>query len=349
MTETPTRKFDYHVHYSTFTDQIARESAIEVINKSKESGVSVIALLSRGEIVDFFNEFTEYGANIKPSIEVIPAIEDMVRLNGKRVDVVFLGFDPNHPSIQKHFGREPNRRKNSRIAAGQRDFLQEIGFSYINLSPDDQGLYELVLSGQTVEKAIRFCEIAVSQEGNISVLERLKKENANLWDETLSIYANLPNYLNDARKLNGKFLFQLFFRVGCPGMQYVEEKVGPLQEKVFDALNAVHEAGGVVLYSPEGEFDLNIWEKLKNEGIDGIMAWHADYLGKNRGKEDVPLEIITKEHRDGYLILGGSDFQGLDWEIGTGNNGRMQIGKRRHEELIRCIKSRNNGRLPWKK
>ena len=73
------------------------------------------------------------------------------------------------------------------------------------------------------------------------------------------------------------------------------------------------------------------------------MAWHGGRMGTDQDQPDIPLDVIKECRRDGLLVLGGSDYQDLDWKVGTGN-GQMFISLRRREELKERLEVINNGK-----
>ena len=157
----------------------------------------------------------------------------------------------------------------------------------------------------------------------------------------------MPNYKGNLRRQHGKFLYQLFFDIGMSGYNLIMKNVDEVGS-VQKVLEVVHQAGGVVLYSPEGNFREDIWQELRKLGIDGIMAWHGGRLGFNMENRDIPCGTIKCAIRDKLLILGGSDYQQKDWLVGSGD-GRLQMSMRRSKDLFDYLKIKNNGKIPWER
>ncbi len=338
MTEAVTRRVDYHVHYNPLNER----TAYMAIDLARDFGVASMTVLARSEISDNLRDFIDYGD--KNGVEVIPGVEYMAKLDGKRVDLICLGFDYEHTDIRKLFGKEEGRKENAEIASTQKNFLEEKGLSFKNIKDiNDQDLLKKLLNGETSEKAINFCEIIARNPNNKKLIDALVRDNWDTWNFTNSYCMTLPDYQERPDRIDGKFLYNLYFRVNGPG--YV-----PVQSDVSKIVNAIHNAGGVVLYSPEGRFDPIIWENLQKEGLDGMMAWHGGKLGmKGENEEiDIPLNVIAQARRRNLLILGGSDYQQKDWKLGEGN-GQLFISPSRRADLVDYIIARNNGKIPWVK
>jgi hypothetical protein len=333
-------KVDFHVHY----DPLDKKSPFSVIDQASAKKVVAIGLLARGEISPDYEEFVRYGA--EKDVSVVPGLEYVASINGMSVDLVCLGFDYQSPDILKYFGRDEIRGRNSRLALIQKKFLESEGFTFDNLGDDDTILLNKLLAGETTEKAIHFCEIAATTNENEKVVNKYlldRKEEYRVFENE---YSNNETYVGSKRKLIGKFLYQEYFASGKKGFNYAVEKLGSFVRKASEVIDSVHSAGGVVLYSPEGNFSHENYTKLEALNIDGIMCWHGGGLGMNKGKPDVPVDILRKLIRSGKLILGGSDFQNKEWDLGEGE-GDMYINPRRHEDLTNYIKARNKNNLPW--
>ncbi len=337
-----TERVDFHAHY----EPLFKDTAFKVLDIAKSKGVVAIGLLARDMVHRDYADFVDYGRKI--GIDVIPAVESLAIIDEERVDLICLGFDINNKNLKVLYGQEEQRVGNVKMAAIQVKFLQESGYSFEQLEKDNQVLFQRILSGESVEKAIYFCEIIASNELNKNKIESEKLNNELLWKNTYEQCSKYPNYLNSPRKLDGKFLCSLYFNVGKSGYIYLREKIDAIQIPGVDVISTVHSAGGVVLYSSEGNFKDEHWSKLKKIGVDGIMGWHADKLGLNKGKLDIPVEVIKDTVQTGLLVLGGSDYQEKDWEVGTGN-GKMFISTRRYLELLDYVNSKNGGEIPWLK
>ena len=188
---------------------------------------------------------------------------------------------------------------------------------------EDKELLIRLLEGEISEKAIRFCSIVVRNPQNQEILTRLKSENINLWQRVYIKYNARPGY-TEIQNIEAKFLWTNFFDFEKPGYLAI-------QNGARNIVDGVHSASGAVLYSPESEFNKNIWNNLCHIGIDGIMGWHGSKL-------EIDKELVKQIRTRGLLILGGSDFHPgkNEWKIGIGD-GNLYINTRRLAELNNYI------------
>lgn len=289
---------DFHIHY---TDETARG----IIDKALEMGVRVVALVRRSEISDRLPEFIAYGR--EKGVTVLPGTEQLVRVENGLVEAICLDFDFAHPEIRRFFGKKEAEEKNASVAARQKQFLELKGFTFNDLAPKDRNKLEELLAGKILEKAKTFCQIVNNTEANQSLIQKLLKENNEVYRE--------------AKETNWRFLWKMFFAPGKEG--YI-----PVQPQAKELINAVHSAHGVVLYSPEGKFKRENWDELKDFGIDGIMIWHG-------GRAELPASLIKEIREQGFLILGGSDYdpEKDDWKTGVGQGAMFISSPRRYEEI----------------
>src|SRR5258708_2132532 len=303
MSERP--RVDYHVHYNP-ADEKTAYTAIEI---AKKRNVVAMTILARSQVSDNTEDFIKYGESI--GVDIVPGVEFLGRNGQYSVDFILLGFDPQNKELKQYFGKDDNNQ-NKKRAEFQRNFLRTKGFSFSELDQSQELLLCKLLAGELSEKAINFCNIVAGIETNSELLCQLKEENSIEWKNVQEKYGSKLNF-SDPVKLTGKFLYNLYFQVDKEGYQEVRTDSKTI-------IDVVHRAGGVVLYSPEGEYKSEIWENLQNEGIDGIMAWHAGKLGAN-GKDvpDISKKTIINARKSELLVLGGSDYQQKDWEIGIGN------------------------------
>lgn len=340
MVETHTPKVDLHVHYDTLKE---KESVEKVIDMAESGGIIAIGLLARERVSSNFDSFILMGK--QKGVDIVPGVEHFALINGSDVDLICLGFDPNHQEIQAYFGEEGERERNKKIASIQVDFLVQNGFNFDKIKEEDSYLFDLIVRGGVTEKAIYLCRILAKTNNNRHVLSRLKIENSELWQKVISTFSKREDY-DKMYKLEAKMMYELLFAKDGPGFTYTLDRMGKDRGNIDDAIRAVHVAGGVVLYSPEGNYSDVVWDIIQEKGADGLMVWHGSKMGYDGKNTDVPTGVIIKARIDGKLVLGGSDYQGADWKSGEGM-GDMFISKRRYEELMKYIKDRNKGELPW--
>jgi len=318
-------KVDFHVHYEN-GNEFSPES---LFKEAKENGVVALALVGRLELSDNLDQFINVGKNF--GIEVFTGVEYPVRINGVLVDLVAVGFDHRNCSIKHLFGKSERKKDNAQVARYQKGFLEKNGFLVEGELYEDKELLTKLLGGEISEKAIRFCSIVIRNSQNQEILARLKSENSNLWHEIYDKY-NMRSGYTEIQKIDAKFLWRIFFDFGKPG--YL-----PIQSGITNIIDAVHGARGVVLYSPEGKFNKDIWDNLCCLGIDGIMGWHG-------GKLEIDKNLVVETRAKGLLILGGSDFHPgkNEWKIGVGD-GNLYIGTQRREELNSYINNMKTVKL----
>ena len=311
-------RVDYHVHFDT------RDSARAAIVEAKKKKVVSMGLLQRVQVSMWLPDLVRWGS--EEGVEVVPGVEYVAVMgNGTRVDLVALGFDPENGELRKVLGEENMVERNQQIAKKQMEFLQSQGFDLSGLEGEDQNLLRVLMAGKVAEKAINFCRLAVAGKGNAELILTYKSANQRVWEEVKNKYGHSVVFQNAPGELEAKFLYRVLFSVGAPGFLQVQRGAG-------EFINLIHRAGGVVLYSPEGRFEGDIWRRLTDEGVDGIMSWHGERM-------EISKEVVLEARAKGLLVLGGSDFdpKNGDWEIGTGDRGQMFISPRRREDLMRRL------------
>ncbi len=312
-------KVDFHVHYDD-------EIATRIIDDAKKNNVVAVALIRRTEVSDNIGKYIEYGK--QQEIEVIPGVEYMVRLGEDNlVDLVAIGFDHENPKIKELFGVSERKEFNRQIALQQKALFEERGFDFTNLVAEDAILLERLMSGEISEKAIVFCKLVARNPQNRALIDEIKEENKQEWEKFYREFNRKPGYEGDTQALEAKFIWRLFCAFGKSF--YI-----PVQQKAEIIIESVHEAGGVVLYSPEKKHNEDVWKRLKNLGIDGIMGWHG-------GRLEIDRKVIKDARSKDLLILGGSDYDPNvdEWRIGEGS-GVMYISTRRLRELKDYIRNK---------
>jgi len=322
MGERKLASVDFHIHYND-------NSALEIIETAKEKNLVAIALVGRAQISDKLGEYIRYGEKI--GIEVISGVEYVAEVDDNVfADLIALDFDYNHPSIQDYFGENEDRQKriNASVARGQFHFLLGEGFQFTELGYQNEELLNALLGGTITEKAIRFCQIAVANPVNRDLIEKLKEENQALSEDVFQSKKD-KIYYQDTKNSEAKFLWSLYFLPSKRGFI-------PILSSASDIIQAVHRAQGVVLYSPEGKFSDEVWVKLQQLSIDGIMGWHA-------GRLELSMDLLRNIRNEGLLVLGGSDYNPdrNEWKIGSGK-GPMFISPGRYADLLRYKRSKYN-------
>lgn len=311
---------DFHLHYKVEDENLV----FQIIDNCKNVGIVAMTLLLKSEVSRRYQEFVNYGR--KRGISIVSGVECYTKIGKKDTDLICLGFDWEHSGIQQLFDKRIGRNESAELAIRQKRFLEQLGFSFTELDPLSEKKVQELLSGSVTEKAIEFCRIAALAPVNQEIFNNVKKENPHLWDEAVQKYGHVDFYKNPIN-FNGKFLWMLFFSPeygSFPPSYWLYQQI----------ISVIHHAGGVVLYSPEGKFSSELFEDLVHAEIDGIMGWHGSKLGLGGydSKEDIPLNVFKRCLKEGLLVLGGSDAQGLNWEVGVGD-GKMFISKRRYRDL----------------
>jgi len=321
---------DFHIHYTDNT-------VLDILDEAKEKGIKYLALIQRLNIPTNVGKNLELGK--ERGINLVLGVEFSTKILNKYSDFIALGFDYDSQNVRKYWGEEEKRENNSKIAKIQMKFLEDLGADFSNLSEENKEQLRTLLNGDIVEKAITFCNILTSDTSNSEFVRYIKQANMNDWN-----YIEKKHPVNESfslKDLEAKFIWYTLFSTGREGHLAIEQL--SLQMSISDVIEDVHIAHGITLYSPEGNFDLKVWNKLDELGIDGIMAWHGTRLGMTsmNGAEaiDIPPNIIRNIHKN-KVVLGGSDFDPKknDWQIGHGR-GDMFISLRRGEDLFRRLKA----------
>ena len=303
-------RVDFHVHY---TD----ESAKRTIEKAGDQWITAIALIRRTEISDHMPEYINYGEKL--GVKVLPGVEFFAGLKDTNVELIALGFDYTNITVRNIFGVAERKDHNKKVAEKQKELFEAQGFYFEGLEGQDKEELTSLLNGNVTEKAILFCRLASRNPANRLKINALKEEHSSLWKEIEEASRTKKAY-SEPTLTEAKFLWRLFFMPGKPCFIAVQKRPGEI-------IDAIHQAGGVVLYSPEGKFNESDWRKLIDLGIDGIMGWHG-------GKLELGREIVADARKRKLLILGGSDYDPdvEEWQVGSGS-GALYMSPRRYQEL----------------
>ena len=311
---------DFHVHYS---DQPGRT----VVEVAAANGLVCIGLVRRLEISSNLQEFVDFGRD--KGIRVEPGVEWVARIGVDKAELIALGFDVSHPVVRKYFGVEEAVERNAEIARRQKAFLEEMGYVFDGTSNRDIETINKLEAGRISEKAIAWCRLLIGASGNKEKIESYLNSHASSWNEAVKNYGKMPRYSNK-QELLAKFFWSELFALGKPGCFPT-----PSQGATDEIIRGVHDAGGIVIYSPEGSFSWKIFEKLADLGTDGVMGWHGSRLELDR-------QSVARIRKRGLLVLGGSDFdpEKNHWQLGVGD-GRMYVSSRRLRDYL-SYKSRYN-------
>lgn len=331
-------KLPLRVDFHTHANPLELESGKHVVDIAILNNIKAIAIFAREQVLSYYDELIEYGKENK--IDVFTGVETLSIIDGKPVELICIGFDAQKIA---HEGLFSSHKSNIKIAQLQKEFLESKGFSFDQTQNDhDLELLDSVMKGMVGEKAIRLCQILTRNDVMQSRISELISQNVELWEKVFSTYSQVDSYKDDPSKLNAKFLYLLYFDVKKEGFEYVSNKFDEYIPTVGTLISTIHNACGLVLYSPEGDFNSEIWEKLLTEDVDGIMGWHGASLGFELERRDIPSDVIRDCIKKDLLILGGSDFNNGDWRLGSGSNDKLYMSKRRLDDLKQKLSQNNN-------
>ncbi|GEM_PF-6339208 len=296
---------DFHVHHSD-------ETALTIIETAKTKNIKGLALIGKLEFSSYIRKYINEGE--KMGIVVIPGVESpAISRNNDIFDLISIGSNPEAPSVSNIWLDNNRTKMNIELAQDEKLFFESVGFKFEGLIDKDLFLFNSIMQGFISTPGFRLCELITRNPINERKLLGYKLKEFELWNKTVEKYSRKPLFDNK-QMLEAKFLYNYLFIENKPSFI-----LGPrTSQKTFDL---VHEAGGVVLYSPEGNFNLDSWKHLIKEGVNGIMAWHGGKLGlKSNGNTDIPIDIILDARKKGLLVLGGSDYTHWknDWQMGIG-------------------------------
>ncbi len=327
---------DLHLHY--YPDKISRYQEANpesldpeterLIGKIAGSDVKFVGILGRtvagtSEIINQIRKRLEtHGVKAIFGMEYHSLLPENLRhltQNGF-VDLVCFDFDHDSPVIQEEFGLN-STKLNARIVKEYLEKLNQLGF---NLTPQ---------TDQQNDSLKRLKEGQVANKADLLTLLILELSNQN--KDAITSLEQRYGPITDVDKRNNGFtpkknwLYRLLFKPPSGLASFYFQKQPDLLTKL------IHEANGIVLYSPEEKFSPEIMNYLLSLGIDGVMGWHGGKL------EDLPTSWIKTLRKAGKLILGGSDFDPVkdDWQPGVGK-GTMYLSNRRGKELTKYLKKK---------
>lgn len=331
-------KLSLRVDFHTHANPLELDSGKHVVDIAKLNNIKAIAIFAREQVLPYYDELIEYGN--KNQIDVFTGVETLSIIDGKPVELICIGFDAEKIAGEGLFS---SHKSNVQIAQLQKEFLESKGFNFDQIqNTTDLELFNSVMSGMVGEKAIRLCQILTRNDVMHSRISELISQNSELWERVVNTYSQVDSYKDDPLRLNAKFLYLLYFDVKKEGFEYVSNKFDEYIPTVGTLISMIHDAHGLVLYSPEGDFNSETWEKLLEENIDGIMGWHGSSLGFELEKRDIPSEVIKYCIKSQLLVLGGSDFNNGDWRLGSGSNDKLFMSKRRLDDLTKKLSQNNS-------
>ena len=249
-------------------------SAAEVVERAADSGVELLAL-SDHDTVSGVSEALAAGE--RAGVRVVPAVEISAVDNGAPVgrELHILGYDIDHTGTllsERLSEFLADRERRTMRMAGA---LRELGFEL-----DERELASRVAAGQPIGRP-HLAEAALRSPANAS---RLREEGI---DEIGSF---IGAYLTEGR--------QAFRLRQTP--------------TVAQAIDAIHEAGGVAVWAhpfwdvSEPAEILDGIDRFRAPGIDGVEAF---YLTHTREQTELLAERCAAL---GLLSTGSSDFHGPD-------------------------------------
>lgn len=324
-------RVDFHVH------ALGNNTDKTTIDTARKRNVQAIAMGKRGGgILENINELVRYGQ--EKGVKVIPATEyfvDRVERVAGKVDLVGIGFDHNHQAICEW--AKNLKDWNAKCAKQQVEFLENKGFSFKDLEDENLQTLDKILQGEHSERAWALALIIASSNKNKEALEKYKLDNKEPWEKIEQEQKfTYPSPIN----LQAKIIWSLLLAPGKEGFLSAR----PPQKDAVEFVKTIHEASGAVLYSPEKSFSSDIWQKLQEIGIDGIMLWHGNALKSPNGT--TLKDVVETIRQKGLLILGGSDYDPTKnhWQVGIGK-GNTYISTRRlkeFEEYLAKIRKNNS-------
>jgi hypothetical protein len=316
-------RVDFHAH----ADPLSLESGKNVVDMATKSELMAVAIFAKEQVLPYYDELIDYGKS--RGVNVITGSETLTMHMNCGVETVSLGFDHNEMMRINGFN---HREDNIAIARLQIEFLKEHDLEVGSYDEQSRKLLNLILDGKITEKAIRLCELVANNPNMDNNIKTVLDENMGCFSNSL-LNKLSEMYHGDKNRIRAKLLYILYFDVGKDGFQFVNKNYQRKHYTMEEHIDAVHKGVGAVLYSPEGKFNFEIWNSLLSLKIDGIMAFHAGKLGCNDNIPDVPISVIKDCVARDLLVLGGSDYSGRNWKLGTGDNEKMYMSTRRLTDL----------------
>lgn len=345
MSVTPRNELaDFHVHFNG-----SIEDGIEVIDRAARCGASIIAMLEKQMATEpkVVKVLREYGE--KKKVEVLSGMELVAVDEGREdyVDLIAIGIDTSSTSISDWLSKEAKQIARKERMAGIKVELEEMGFTFPpidNGTEDDDPRQNELFAGLNTSNGLTFGKILWSASSNGQKLntvqfEDLKNEYPRAWNKTKQkCFTPESNYTEkkpnfDEEYIYGTLMYHALFDVG---QRFTDRN----HANSTDTIQRIHTAGGLAFYSPEGKFEPDLMEQLILDGIDGIFAYHGTKMGyeieeaEGHRKISIPSRYLRSYRERGLLILGGSDFQGKDWEVGSGiGDMAIRMDQKRYEKL----------------
>lgn len=313
---------DHHVHYdyNGFNPYF-------LLTKAKHLGIKSMAIMGHDVvnskvIAECIQIGKEKGIHVFSGVETVGLLK-----NGSLVELIGIGFDPKHPAIFDWMDVSSEQKQRAKKCEWIVEQLKSLGFSFESLEEIQQQNLQKFLQGSLIPMGISISRIAVSNKQNTSLIKNLMQKHNDIWKECQMHYGQLSD-----EEFAAKFLYWLYF-----AKDKSLNKGSHITVK--EAVERIHMAGGIALYSPEGSFDNLIWSELQDCDIDGLMAWHGSKFcwSPVSPEMDIPTNVALDAMHKGLVLTGGSDFQANTWKLGFGV-GDLDIPYFAHERVICRIK-----------
>jgi len=248
--------------------------AAEVVQRAADAGVELLAL-SDHDTVSGVSEAIEAGKRL--GVKVVPAVEisavDADSLLPRELHILGYNIDHSGPALTAKLAEFLADREHRTLR--MRDALREVGFEL-----DEAEIEERIAQGKPIGRP----HLAAAVLGAPANAARLEEE------EIDDIGSLIRGYL-----IEGKAAFRL--------------RETPT---VAEAVEAIHEAGGVAIWahpfwdiSDEGEV-LSTIDRFKALGIDGVEAFYVTH-------DEEQTKLLAKRCEElGLLSTGSADYHGPD-------------------------------------
>jgi predicted metal-dependent phosphoesterase TrpH len=313
---------DLHVHYGDDLD-----SAHEIVKKAAIKGIGLVALLAKQRAPKELVDLPEVeGVIALPGMELVTAEPGRLGF----IDLIAIGCDPYHSSLSDWVGGDNQQRitnlRTERAKGGITHLSSQYGFS-VDVDTASEALqlrHKQLLEGSVQTVGLELGKLLFEVGNNTDAFAKLARVYPDDWEAALSKccaeHSDSGYTMKDGFEeptLYGDFIYKALFNRGRIFADRTH--ITP-----HEGITRIHAAGGVALYSPEGNYDPSLMQTLIASGIDGVMGFHATKLGmkstpsENENPVDIPFTELKKLTKQDMILAGGSDFQGKDFQLGVG-------------------------------